>query len=106
MKLKPLPGFVLIEPLDEEQKTTSGGLVLPEKTQEKPMKGKVIQVGEGKIIKWFNVPLNDEPQSIREEINIKKGSIVVFHRWSGQDVQEGDKEYKLVKFSDLMGVYE
>lgn len=41
-----------------------------------------------------------------EKCPVKKGDIVIFHRWSGQDVKEGQKEYKLVKFSDLMGVYE
>ena len=107
-KLMPLAGYVLIEPLDE-QETTASGLALPEKAQEKPEKGKVIMVGA-------DLPRFDSGATFIEKIDrhkvanempqVKVGQIVVFHKWSGQDVREGNKEYKLVKFSDLMGVYE
>lgn len=95
-KLKPLSGYVLIEALDEEE-TTASGLVMPEKAKEKPAKGKVISIGG--ILK--------EGDSIYyPPVGLSSGDIVIHHRWSGQDVKEGQKEYKLVKFSDLMGVYE
>ena len=104
MKLRPLAGYVLIEAIDE-QETTASGLVMPEKAKEKPEKGKVIAVGldlphyewgafEGKLARLAN-----------EKCPVKVGDTAIFHRWSGQDVKEGQKEYKLVKFSDLMGVY-
>jgi|SRR3990167_1790226 len=98
-KLKPLAGYCLILPLDEQDQKTSSGLVLPEKAKEKPMKGRVIEVGDP-IPHFINGSLNDELAQVA------KGDTVVFHRWSGQDVKEGDKEYKLVKFSDIMGRYE
>ena len=122
MKLTPLAGYVLIEAIDE-QETTASGLVMPEKAKEKPAKGKVIRVGDElkpnecpycKINNSQSDYMQDKfyPHSHenpdRNFINpgIKVGDTVVFHRWSGQDVKEGQKEYKLVKFSDLMGVYE
>mgnify|MGYP001613027588 CR=1 FL=1 len=105
-KLKPLAGYCLIEPLDE-QETTASGLALPEKAQEKPEKGKVIAVG-APIIHYEGGEIKDmrgyrQPE---ESSQVEKGHIVIFHKWAGQDVREGNKEYKLVKFSDLMGRYE
>ena len=104
-QLKPLAVYEHIEPLDEEE-TTASGLIMPEKAKEKPAKGKVIEVG-GKMRKEWMYP-SSGPVEVMFPIEspVKKGQVVVFHRWSGQDVKEGQKEYKLVKFSDLMGVYE
>jgi len=96
MKLIPLAGYVLIEPIDD-QETTASGLVMPEKAKEKPGKGKIIGKGVYMESKEYNLVLWD---------SIHVGDIVIFHRWAGQDVKEGQKEYRLVKFADLMGVYE
>ena len=107
-KLKPLAGYVLIEPLDE-QETTASGLALPEKAQEKPEKGKVLGVGHYTDFDYGKTLSAQSPEELATfniDKNLKEGDIVVFHKWSGQDVREGNKEYKLVKFSDLMGVYE
>ena len=97
-KLIPLAGYVLIEPLNEEEQT-SEGLYLPEKAKDKPEKGKVIAKGAYMYLEsaGYNLVLYDK---------VQVGQKVVFHKWAGQDVKEGTKEYKLVKFSDLMGVYE
>lgn len=117
MKLKPLAGYVLIEPLDEDEVTASG-LALPEKAKEKPAKGKVLEVGAPKPryeAGFATIPgkmtgkykdLEERVRLANEDPQVKKGDKVVFHRWSGQDVKEGQKELKLVKFEDLMGVYE
>lgn len=111
-KLTPLAGYLLIEPMDEQDQKTSGGLILPEKAKEKPAKGKIIAKGlhslaEMKLMKEIS---STDPASAelmkRHLSSIEKGDIVVYHRWSGQDIKEGDKEYKLVQFKDLMGVYE
>ena len=108
-KLMPLAGYVLIEPIDEKE-TTASGLALPEKAQEKPERGKVIEVGEPFVhyeSPWAPTTSTVEGISPSHEYSpVKKGDIVVFHKWAGQDVREGNKEYKLVKFADLMGVYE
>ena len=93
MKLKPLAGYVLIEPIDEEE-TTASGLVLPEKVKDKPSKGKVIAISEF-------IMVDGEAM----DCPVKAGQLTVYHRWAGQDVKEGQKEYRLVKFQDLMAVY-
>mgnify|MGYP001574130355 CR=1 FL=1 len=108
-KLKPLAGYVLIEPIDDEEKTASG-LIMPEKAKEKPAKGKVMAVGKPIIhyeVGRIHIPgVIGGPDFPEEECPVKVGDTVIFHRWSGQDVKEGQKEYKLVKFSDLMAFYE
>lgn len=104
-KLIPLAGYCLVEPLDEEDQKTSSGLILPEKAKEKPAKGKVLYVGILDSI-GFNFIKNNFGDWLISNPPVKKGDIVCFHRWSGQDIKEGDKEYKLVQFKDLMGVYE
>lgn len=106
LTLRPLAGYCLIEPLDE-QETTASGLVMPEKAKEKPEKGKVIAVGDD-LPRFDAGAIYDELDQAKipnERCPVEIGDIVIFHRWSGQDVKEGQKEYKLVKFSDLMGVY-
>mgnify|MGYP001597586627 CR=1 FL=1 len=103
----PLAGYVLVEPYEEKDQKTKSGLVLPQEAKDKPMKGIVIAVGApiihyeaGGVMHEGNVRLANESSPV------KLGDEVVFHKWSGQDIQEGQKNYKLVKFSDLMGVYE
>lgn len=114
--IKPLPGYVLIEPMDDEE-VTAGGLALPEKAKEKPAKGIVIAVGDSITHYESYVGKNDmsPPYSTtsvynlefaEEQSPVEEKDIAIFHRWAGQDVKDGQKEYKLVKFSDLMGVYE
>ena len=107
-KLMPLAGYCLIEPLDEEQQT-SEGLYLPEKAKDKPEKGKVIAIGA-------DLPRFDAGATYIKEVDrhkvpnemcpVKVGDIVIHHKWAGQDVKEGTKEYKLVKFADIMARYE
>ena len=111
-KIKPLAGYCLILPIEKEDQTTSGGLLLPEKAKEKPMKGTIIRAGKLTLddkVKLVQGGFTGEGRMhyIREMAEIlREGNIVIFHRWSGQDVRDGDKEYKLVKFSDILAVYE
>ncbi len=94
-KLAPTPGYVLIEPIEEE-KTTPSGIVLPDTHEEKPQKGKVLAVGKPMITEYgakINPPC-------------KKGNLVVFKKWAGNEYKpkDEDKEYLLVKFDDIMAV--
>lgn len=103
-KLKPLPGYVLIEPLDDEE-TTASGLVMPEKAKEKPVKGMVLAVGRVNVPDGIGIPINSLTEYHAFNTPIDRGDMVIFHRWAGQDVKEGQNEYRLVKFGDLMAVY-
>lgn len=87
-------GYVLIEPIEEEEVTASG-LVMPERAQDKPSKGKVLALGkeprvEGTVIETWEVSVGD---------------IVIHHKWATQEVKEGQKTLKLVQAKDIMGVY-
>ncbi len=88
--LKPLAGYVLIEPAEKETKT-AGGIVLPESADEKPQEGKVLACGDDLI---------EEGKTIK--CPVKVGDKVVYKKWGGNEIKEGSKELLLIKFEDLM----
>lgn len=92
LKLKPTAGYLLIEPLEKEVKTSSG-IYLPDNAGEKPLKGKVIAVG-GKTYQD-----NHEIDS-----PAKLGEIVLYKKWGGNEVKIEAKEYLFVKFEDILAV--
>ena len=93
MKFKPLHDRVLIEVLDNLEKT-SGGIIIPDSAQEKPQEGKVVAVGggakteDGKII----------------PMDVKVGDKVLIGKWSGTEVTIDNIDYVIVKESDIMGI--
>ena len=90
--LKPLAGYVLIEPAQKETKTASG-IILPESSDEKPQEGKVIATGESIY------------EHGREVVSpVKVGERVVYKKWGGNEVKVDGKDMLLIKFEDLMGV--
>ncbi len=94
-KLKPMQGYVLIEPVELEKKTTTG-IVLPDTHDEKSQKGKVIALGGAHI--------TDSGRKI--EPNFKIGDIVIYKKWGGDEVKFGvsSKEFIFVKFEDILAV--
>lgn len=95
MKLKPLDDRVVVEPAAAEEKT-AGGIVLPETAKEKPLMGKVIAVGPGKLL----------DNGKRSDMDVKKGDTVLFGKYGGSDVQVGNKDYKILRLSDILGIVE
>ena len=92
--LKPLAGYVLIEPAPKETKTASG-IVLPESAEEKPQEGKVLACG---------APLYEEGKEI--VCPVKVGDKVVYKKWGGNEIKVEGKELLLIKFEDLMAIVE
>jgi len=90
----PLLGYVLIEPIEEEQ-VSSGGIALPETDSDKPMKGKIVDVG--KMPKDGDLNLYDE---------LARAKTVVYKKWTNQEVEHKGKKYLLVKFDELLGIIE
>lgn len=88
--IKPLAGYVLIEPAPKETKTTSG-IVLPESSDEKPQEGEVLACG-GDLV--------EEGKTI--SCPVKVGEKVVYKKWGGNEIKEENKELLLIKFEDLM----
>lgn len=90
MKVTPILDNILILPLEAEEKTASG-LYIPDSAKEKPQKGKVIEVGPGKF---------ENGNLIKP--GVKKGDIVIFKKWGGEELTIEGKDYKLVKEEDIL----
>ncbi|NMB39778.1 MAG: co-chaperone GroES [Parcubacteria group bacterium] len=96
MKIKPLSNNVIIEQFKEEEKT-KGGILLPQSAEkERPQQGKVVSVGPGKT--------NNQGKVI--PMNVKKGDIVLFSKYSPQEIKVEDKEYLVLKEEDILAIIE
>ncbi len=91
MKIRPLADKVLVQRLEAQTKTT-GGIVLPDSAKEKPQRGKIISVGEGKVLDDGTV----------QKLQVKKGDMVLFTSYAGTEVKIDDKEYLIMSESDIM----
>lgn len=93
MMLKPLSDHLILEPLKEEKK--KGGIILPDTVnKERSEKGKVIAVGPGKLDK----------DGRRVPLELKKGQIVLFKKYSPDEIKIDDKEYLIVREEDILAV--
>lgn len=94
LKINPLDDRVVVTPLEAEEKTP-GGVILPDAAKEKPQQGKVVACGPGTMMK------NGE----RAALSVKKGDVVVYGKYSGSDVKIGDKEYKIMRESEILAKF-
>ena len=95
MKFRPLHDRVVIRRVNAEEKT-SGGIIIPDTAQEKPMQGEVIAVGPG--------ARNEQGQVVALEV--KAGDRILFGKWSGTEVKLDGQELLIMKESDIMGIIE
>ncbi len=95
MSVKPLEDRILIKPLDPEKKTASG-IYLPESAKEKPMQGKVVAVGPGKLLD------NGE----RVVPSVKKGDTVVFGKYAGTEIEIKNTKHMIMRETELLGLIE
>jgi len=95
MKIRPLADKVLVQRVEAENKT-AGGIVLPDTAKEKPQRGKIISVGEGKVL----------DDGTRKKMQVKKGDEVLFTSYAGTDVKIDGKEYLIMDESDILAVIE
>ena len=93
MKIKPLSDRVVIEPIEAEEKT-SGGIFLPDTAKEKPQMGKVVAAGPGKT--------SDSGDLIKMEVKV--GDKVLYGKYSGTEVTFDNKEYLIVRESDILAI--
>jgi chaperonin GroES len=93
MNIRPLHDRVVVERLEEERKS-AGGIVIPDTAAEKPDQGKVIAVGNGKIL---------EDGKIRP-LDVKVGDRILFGKYSGSTVKIEGTEYLVMREDDIMGV--
>ena len=95
MNLKPLHDRVLVERVEQEDRT-KGGIIIPDTAQEKPMEGKVVSVGGG--------ARNENGQVVA--LDVKKGDRILFGKWSGTEVKLDGQDVLIMKESDIMGILE
>ncbi|NIA07040.1 MAG: co-chaperone GroES [Actinobacteria bacterium] len=92
-KIRPLGDKVLIQRLEAEAKT-AGGIVLPDSAKEKPKRGKIVAVGEGKLLE----------DGKRAKIQVKKGDEVLFSSYAGTDITVGTKEMLIMSEDDILAI--
>jgi len=95
MKIRPLHDRVVVRRMEEER-TSAGGIVLPDSATEKPMRGEIIAVGAGKYLENGDVRAPD----------VKVGDIVLFGKYSGTEVKIDGEELVVMREDDIMGVIE
>ncbi len=93
MSFRPLHDRVVVEALDNES-TTAGGIIIPDTAKEKPMQGKIVAVGPGSR--------NEAGERLAMEL--KKGDIVLYGKWSGTEVKLDGQDLLIMRESDVMGV--
>jgi chaperonin GroES len=95
MKLRPLQDRILVQRVEEENKT-KGGIIIPDTAKEKPAEGKVVSVGNGKL----------DDAGKRVPLELKKGDRVLFGKYSGTDVKVEGEEYLIMREDDVLAVIE
>ena len=95
MKIRPLADKVIVQRVEAEG-VTAGGIVLPDSAKEKPQRGKVIAVGDGRIL--------DDGKCA--PVSVKKNQQVLFTSYAGTEVKIDGKEYLIMDESDIMAIIE
>jgi chaperonin GroES len=95
MNITPLNDKIVLERLEAEQ-TTAGGIVLPDTAKEKPKQGRILQLGEGKVLE----------NGKRAAFQVKKGDRVLFTSYAGTEVTVDGKEYLIMTEDDILAVVE
>jgi len=95
MKIRPLHDRLIVKRLEEEEKT-KGGIIIPDTAKEKPIEGKVIAVGEGRIKKdGKKIPME-----------VKKGDRILFAKYAGTEVKIDGEEHLMMKEDDVLAIVE
>jgi chaperonin GroES len=95
MKIKPLNDRVLVKRIEETQ-VTKGGIVIPDTAKEKPMEGRVIAVGPGKMSDAGN----------RMSLQAKEGDRILFGKYSGTEIKVEGEEYLMMREDDILAIVE
>jgi chaperonin GroES len=95
MKVKPMNDRVLVVRVEEEQKT-AGGIIIPDTAKEKPMEGKVVATGPGKL----------DEKGKRVALEVKKGDRVLFAKYAGTEIKVDGVEQLFMREDDILGVIE
>jgi len=95
MKIRPLHDRVIVK-RTEEEKTTAGGIVIPDSAAEKPAKGEVVAVGNGKLLESGEV----------RKLDLKVGDKILFGKYSGTEVKVDGQDLLVMREDDIMAVFD
>jgi chaperonin GroES len=95
LKLKPLGGRVIVEPIEQEE-MTAGGIILPETAKEKPQEGKILAAGPG----------DRDEDGKRIAMDVKVGDRVLYAKYSGTEVKVDGKKLLILRESDILAIVE
>jgi chaperonin GroES len=95
VKIRPLQDRVIVRRLEEEEKT-EGGIIIPDTAKEKPMEGKVVAVGKGKVLEDGKVA----------PLDVKAGDRVLFSKYAGTEVKLDGEEHLIMREEDILGIVE
>jgi chaperonin GroES len=93
-KFKPLHDRLLVKRIDEGEKTTSAGIIIPDTAKEKPQEGEVIAIGNGKRLE------NGQLQ----QLDVKVGDRILFGKYSGSEIKLDGKEHLILREDEVLGV--
>jgi chaperonin GroES len=93
LKLKPLGGRVIVEPIEQDE-MTPGGIILPETAKEKPQEGKVLAAGPG----------DRDDKGVRVPMDVKVGDKVLFAKYSGTEIKMDGKKLLIMRESDILAI--
>jgi chaperonin GroES len=95
MNIRPLQDRIIVKRVQEEEKT-KGGIIIPDTAKEKPIEGKVLAVGNGKVL---------EDGKVRP-LDVKKGDRILFSKYAGTEVKIDGEEHLIMREEDILGVIE
>ena len=95
MKIRPLHDRVIVKRIEEEEKT-KGGIIIPDTAKEKPIEGKVVAVGAGKILE----------NGKKLALEVKKGDRVLFGKYAGTDIKIDGEEHLIMREDDIIAIVE
>ena len=93
LNIKPLGDKVIVQRVEAEEKT-AGGIVLPDTAKEKPKRGIILAIGNGKLL----------DDGTRSEMQVKKNDEVLFTSYAGTDIKVGGEEYMIMDENDILGI--
>jgi len=93
MKVKPLHDRVIVKRVEEDEKT-KGGIIIPDTAKEKPVEGKIMAVGDGKI----------QEDGKKTPLEVKKGDRVLFGKYAGTEIQIDGEEHLIMKEDDIIAI--
>jgi chaperonin GroES len=95
MKIRPLQDRVIVRRIEEAEKT-KGGIIIPDTAKEKPMEGKIIAVGKGKVLEDGKI----------HPLDVKAGDRILFAKYAGTEVKIDGEEHLIMREDDILGVIE